>query len=175
MLLLVGAGLFVLIAGRLIEPRIIDALVTNPDVKPAADDAWQIATRLHRDISRSIVVYGIVIIAGAWLAGATRIARALRELMAYDLRARRAVPYGAFAFVWLLLVLWGPTPALREAIPILGLVIITFIGLEAIRRQTIREFPDVPHDHARHMVGHWVSRVRHGSGGASSGPGLTTG
>ena len=47
-----------LIARRLLEPRIVDALVPSASIRPAADAAWMIGTRLLRDVARRMVAYG---------------------------------------------------------------------------------------------------------------------
>jgi hypothetical protein len=48
----------------------------------------------------------------------------------------------ALGALLLLVVLWSPTATLREPIPVIGFAAVLFLGLEAIRRQTRREFPD---------------------------------
>jgi len=156
----IAAGASVLIARRLLEPRIVDALVPSDSIRPAADSVWMIGTRLLRDVARAMVAYGVVIVLAAWLAGATRPAHALRELTAFDLRERPAVAYGTLATGWLLLLLWGPTPALRQPIPVIGIMIVSIVGLEAIKRQTVSEFPDVDQDHARALIAHWLTGLR---------------
>ena len=86
----VGVGLFVLLDRRLAGNDVIDALVKNPDNKPAAHQVWAIATTLLYDIGVALVVYGLVIVAAAWLAGRTRLATALRHALAPTLRERPA-------------------------------------------------------------------------------------
>ena len=164
----IAAGAGVLIARRLLEPRIVGALVSAESIRPAADAAWMIGTRLLRDVARAMVAYGVVIVLAAWLAGATRPARALRELMAFDLRERPTRAYGTLAIAWLLLLLWGPTPALRQPIPVIGIIGVSVVGLETIRRQAVREFPDVDEDHARALLRHWLNGLRRRPIGPSS-------
>jgi hypothetical protein len=50
--------------------------------------------------------------------------------------------YGALAVIVLVLLVWGPTPATRLVIPALVLVALLVLGLEVLRRQTAREFPE---------------------------------
>ena len=45
------------------------------------------------------------------------------------------------ALVILILVWWGPTPALREPVGVLLIAIVLIIGVVALRRQTMNEFP----------------------------------
>ena len=50
--------------------------------------------------------------------------------------------------MYLLIILWGPTHALRTLWGILLLGALIAVGFELIRRQTIREFPDATFAHA---------------------------
>ena len=58
------------------------------------------------------------------------------------LRERRAISYGAALALLLLLVWWEPIPALRMPIPVLIILGLLWLGVEALRRQTMEEFPD---------------------------------
>ncbi len=66
----------------------INALVTNPDNNSAMHQVWAIATTLLYDIAVAMIVYGLVIVVAAWLAGHTRPATALRRALAPTLRER---------------------------------------------------------------------------------------
>ncbi len=137
----IGIGVGVLVARRVLEPRLVDALVSSPSARPAADVAWTIGTSLLRDIAIVLIAYGAVIVAAAWLAGRTRPARRLRAMMAFTLRERPLLAYGSLGLAIFLLALWGPTEALRQPLPVLGITALLAVGLEAIRRQAAREFP----------------------------------
>jgi hypothetical protein len=152
-----GASVLIAAAARAAHRGRAGVLGVDP---AGADAAWMIGTRLLRDVARALVAYGVVIILAAWVAGATRPAHALRELMAFDLREQPTRAYGTLAIVWLLLVLWGPTPALRQPIPAIGIGIVSVVALETIRRQTVREFPDVDEDHARALLVHSLDGLR---------------
>jgi hypothetical protein len=95
-------------------------------------------------IAVAMIVYGVVIVASAWLSGTTRYAVAVRRRLAPTLRERPGTTYGAVAFVYLLVLAWGPTPALRNFIPIVLIGVILALGVAALRTQAAREFPDVP-------------------------------
>jgi hypothetical protein len=83
---------------------------------------------------------------GAWLAGPTRAATATRRFLAPFLRDPR-IAYGAVAVFVLILIAWGPTPATRKPLGMLIFTILLCIGVEALRRQVKREFPDAPFPH----------------------------
>jgi hypothetical protein len=139
----VGLGILTLVLRRAAGNQVVDGLVQAESVKPAAHDAFLIGSSLLRDIAVAMVLYGVVIVAAAWLAGPTRSGVAARRLLAPPLRERLGMVYGAVGFVYLLVLAWGPTPALRNLIPILLIGILLALGVEALRRQTAREFPVV--------------------------------
>ena len=53
--------------------------------------------------------------------------------------------WGVAGAVYLLLVLWGPTHALRTPTGILVLGALAALGLYSLRRETLQEFPDAVH------------------------------
>jgi hypothetical protein len=76
---LIVCGALLLVARALIEPRIVGVIVTDDSVRPAANEAWLIATTWLRNAAYIEIAAGVVLVVGAWLAGPTRIARALRS------------------------------------------------------------------------------------------------
>jgi hypothetical protein len=148
----VAVGLVVLLARRVIGNDIVDSLVKNPSNKPAARDVWSIATTLLYDIGAALVVYGLVFVVAAWLGGHTRPARALRRALAPTLRTRPAVAYVVVFIGLLLVVFWGPTPATRQVAYIIGIAVLLVLGVESLRRQTAREFPDAQATDTIHAI-----------------------
>jgi hypothetical protein len=55
--------------------------------------------------------------------------------------------WGILAGAYLLLVLWGPTHALRTVWGVLLLGVLVALGFEALRRQTLAENPDAADHH----------------------------
>jgi Flp pilus assembly protein protease CpaA len=102
--------------------------------------AYEIATQLLRTMAVASIAYGIVILLGALLAGPTRPATAIRRRIAPGLNDPMWASAGT-ALLILLLVWWGPTPALQKPIGILLIAALLIIGVFALRRQTMREFP----------------------------------
>jgi hypothetical protein len=140
----VGVGLLVLLARRLGGNEVVDALVKNPDNRPAGHEVWVIGTSLLSAIAVALVAYGLIVVAAAWLAGGTRPAVAVRRWLAPTLRERPAAAFGAVFGVLLLVIVWGPTPATRQVAYIVLFVVLLALGVEALRRQTAREFPALP-------------------------------
>lgn len=135
-------GLAVLVARRYLGDYVIDALTKNaPDFRSAGDDAWSIGTHLLRNIGVNLVIYGLAIMAAALLAGPSRGARAVRRWLAPTLVNRPIVTYAVVACGFLLLVLLGPSDAQR-LVPLVILFGFGFLGVEVLRRQVAREYPD---------------------------------
>jgi len=140
---LVIVGMLVLVARRFGGNYLVDALTTNPDAKRPVSAAWAIGTELLRNVGVNIVIYGLVAVLGAWIAGPSRLAVALRRRAAPTLSDRPVVVYGALAGALLLLLLSGPTDGQR-IYPLLLLFVFAFIGVEVLRRQARREFVTEP-------------------------------
>ena len=111
-------------------------------------DVWSIGTSLLYNIAGAMIVYGIVIVAAAWLAGSTRPATAVRKLLAPSLRDRPAVAYSVVGAALLLVVLWGPLPAFRNIWWILVFAALLALGVTLLRRQAAVEFPGIQHGQA---------------------------
>jgi hypothetical protein len=143
-------GVVLLLIRRVGGDAVVDGLVKVPSNKPAVHDVWNIGTSLLHNIAVAMIVYGIVIVVAAWLAGPTRPATALRKFLAPSLRDSPAVAYSVAGAVLLLVVLWGPTPAFRNVWWILVFAILLALGVTMLRRETAREFPDIEHGQALH-------------------------
>jgi hypothetical protein len=162
---LVGIGIFALLARRVGGNEIVNGLVKADSIKPAAHDSWAIGTSLLRAISLALVIYGLVIVTAAWLAGPTRAAVAVRRALAPSLREHPARVYAAVAGVYLLVLLWGPTPALRSPIPILLIAALLVVGIELLRRQADAEFPGAREGDTMQRFRDWNDARRHRTNG----------
>jgi Short C-terminal domain len=137
----VGIGLLVVFARRIAGDQIVDNLVSIPANRPAAHAVWSIATGLLYDIATAMVLYGIVIVGAAWSAGSTRPAVLMRRMLAPLLREHPLGSYATAAGILLLIVLWGPTLATREVLPVLGFAVLLALGVRYLRRRTAEECP----------------------------------
>src|SRR5262249_6814291 len=69
--------------------------------------------------------------------------RAQRLLHALAPYLRRpGITYGTFAFLWLVLLLWQPTVQFGRTYTVVGLLVLSAVGMEAIRRIAERRYPD---------------------------------
>jgi hypothetical protein len=168
-----GVGFALLLAHRVAGDQIVNSLVVNPSNRPAALAVWSIGTSLLRNIAIAVVVYGLLLIAAAWLSGRTRAAVFLREALAPALRDHATGAYLGAAGVLLIVVLWGPTPSTRQILPVLGFAVLLALGVTALRRQTALEFPTAQRGDALTSVRHGILTARarwSSSAGAEPGP-----
>jgi hypothetical protein len=141
---IVFVGLLLLVVCRVGENYALDSL-TTAQTRPTGHRVWLIGTQIIGQIGWSLIAYGIVTVLGALLAGPTRFATRLRTWLAPTLNTRQGVIWGIIGATYLLLVLWGPTHALRTPIGILLLGALAAAGVYTLRRQTLREFPEPVH------------------------------
>jgi hypothetical protein len=135
-------GLFILAILRVVGHAIVDNLVQTESVRPAATDAWTILTSLLAQSAAAGIFIGLVAIIGIWFSGPGARATAGRRWLAPVFRDHPISVHGTLAVLLLLLLAWGPAGTPRRLIGIVIVVILAFVGLEVLRRQTVREFPD---------------------------------
>ncbi len=136
-----GVGIVLLLARRIAGDEIIGSLVKVQANKPAGEAVWAIGTGLLRDIAVAMVLYGLALVFAAWMAGRTRVAVSLRHAAAPWMREHAEASYGVAGVLLLIIVLWGPTPATRQILPVLGFAALFALGVALLRRQTAAEFP----------------------------------
>jgi hypothetical protein len=147
------AGVAVLAARRLGGDAVVNALADAPNVRPAAKASVAIGTSLLKDAAWGSILFGALVVFGAWVAGPGKWATGIRRSSAPTLREHPAVARVALGFVLLLLVIWGPVPWTRNWIWIIVIAAAAFAWLEWMRRRTVDEFADVP-------AGELMRRVR---------------
>lgn len=144
MLRIVGAvfllvGILLLVIRRVVGSYLVDALAEGESVREAAGSSWIIGTGLLAAVAWALIVYGVVVLVGAVLAGPSGYARRARAAIAPTLRDRPGAAWATLAGVYLLLVLWGPVPALRTWLGVLILGGLVALGYETFRRLTVGE------------------------------------
>ena len=133
-------GLLVLLVRRFGSNYVVDAL-TDPEYEGSVRRAVVIGSAILGDIGRATIFYGVITLIGALLAGPTRVATKIRRWIAPTVVESPGVAWGVLALLFLLLVLWGPTHALKTWWGILLLAGLLALGFEAFRRAVEREFP----------------------------------
>jgi hypothetical protein len=137
----VVAGLCVLLARSLLGDEFVSSLAKTAAAEPALQLVWTIATSLLVNVAVATIAYGCVMFVGAWFAGPTRVAVAARRAVAPYWR-EPLIAYAGMLVVLGIVVWWAPTPAWRNGVMVVILAALLAAGVEGLRRQIIREFPD---------------------------------
>jgi hypothetical protein len=132
-------GILLLVVRRAVGNYIVDALTSGESLRDAVDSTWFIGTSLLSEVAWALVIYGLVILIGTWLAGPSRYATRFRAFIGPTLRDRPGLVWGALAVVYLLVALWAPVPALRNWVGIILLGALVALGFEAFRRVVVGE------------------------------------
>jgi hypothetical protein len=133
-------GLVIVVIRQVSGNYAIDALTHEP-YKAPAHNVYLFASSILGQIGWATFFYGVIAILGATLAGPTRYATDVRRFVAPTLAERQGIMWLGAGLIFLLLVLWGPTHALRTVWGVLLLGALLALGLWALRRETLREFP----------------------------------
>jgi hypothetical protein len=137
----IAVGIAVLLARGAGGNYLTDQLASTASLEPPIEATWSIGTSLLADSGGGMLFYGIVIILGAWLAAPIGVGREVRRELTPILMGR-GTAYAALAVLLLLLFWWSPTPGFDRLPTSILLIILMVIGLEALRRQAIRDFPE---------------------------------
>jgi hypothetical protein len=137
---LVIVGLVLLVLRSVAGSSIVGAVTASESVRPAIEVVWAIGTDALKDAAYTVVGIGLVGLLAVWLSSPRSSAAGVRRWLAPHLR-RPEVAYGVLLGFVALVVLWGPTVQTRELLDVVILTAIAAIGVEALRRQTAREFP----------------------------------
>ena len=158
---LVIIGLLILAIRRVVGNAAIDNLVEAESVRAAASDVWTVVTSLLAQSAVAGIFVGLVTVLAMWFSGPGARATAGRRWLAPAFRDHPLIVHATLAVVLLLFLAWGPVGTPRRFLAVVILVILAFVGLEILRRQTVRDFPN----EVGHYDFHWRRR---GAGGASA-------
>jgi hypothetical protein len=142
---LVFVGLVIASLRRFLGDVIVDSLVKTEANKHPVSVIWALETSVLRDIAVILVVYGALVLLATALAGANRPAVAFRRWLAPSFRHHPILVWVSALFLFLILLAWGPTAGDRRLLGVALLAATTAVAIEALRRQTLREFPEDPH------------------------------
>ncbi len=140
---IVGATLLVLLVRHIIGNGVIDSVASSDAVKPAITGVWNIISAGLRERALFVLVIGLGFIGAGLLAGPGRHEVAVRRFLAPYLREQPVVVYAVLAFIFLLWLTLLPTiNNIGQVLIVLVLAGLAVLGVEILRRQTAREFPD---------------------------------
>jgi hypothetical protein len=141
---LVFVGLVLASLRRLLGGAIVDSLVKTEANKHPVSVIWSLETSVLRDIAIILIVYGVLVLLATGLAGASRPAVAVKRWLAPSFTHHPIVVWAAALLLFLILLAVGPTAGNRRLIGVVILAATTAVAIEALRRQTLREFPETP-------------------------------
>lgn len=131
------AAILVPVVRSMAGTQVLGAVDAAPAAQDAAATVWEAGTSLLTAGGRSLLVYAVAVLAAALLAGPARGAVWIRRRLRAFTEPQWAYPIGALILVAVLW--WGPTQTLRRWLPALILLVLLAVGLEALRRQIMRE------------------------------------
>lgn len=164
------AGVAALAVRGIAGHAVVGALATTDPVEEAAGAAWGIGTSLLVEVAVSTLLFGVLVVLGAWTLGSTPLARGLRRQAAPALREKPALAYLTLGLLWLALIAWVPIAAFRTWAGILVFALLFAAGAAIFRRETMAEFPDAE----RQSFGKTMRTLRAKVGGGRAEPAPAT-
>ena len=137
----VGVGILLLLVHRLALAYVV-SMVELPSNEPPVRAAYRIASVMLVQMAWSGILIGVVTVLGALYAGPSRVATTIRRTLAPGWNIDAWGVWATATIVFALLVLWSPTPAFEEWWSTLTLAVLFGLGVEALRRRSLAEFPD---------------------------------
>ncbi len=153
---LIAAGFAVIVFREVAGGIVVDQLVEEDSVKPAAEAAWSIGTSLMTSIATTVIIIGVLFGIAGWLASPTGSARSTRRAIAPPLREYPAYVYAGLAILVGIYFLSAPTQNLRSFLTTLVIAGLAAFGIHELRKQTAEEFPDASYGD---VVGRTKDRV----------------
>lgn len=139
---LIVAGLTAIAVRSVASGLVVDELAQTEAARPAAEQAWDIATSLLSEIAEGVIAYGVLFVIASFLASPADAAVRIRHALAPTLRDRRAIVWGVFAAIIFVYLITSPPTSLRALLLALALIALAAAGLEALMRKCSHEFPD---------------------------------
>jgi hypothetical protein len=138
---LIVAALLVLVLRQVAGGIVVDQLVKQDNIKPAAEVAWSISTSLMVSVATTIIIVGVFFAAAGWLSSPTGAARGTRRVFAPALDRYLPYCYGGLVLILGLYLLSASGVGLRTFLTVVVLGIMAAFGLHELSRQTAEEFP----------------------------------
>ena len=139
---LIIAGLAVVILRGAVGDQVVSNLVTDVSLQPAVKAAWSIESSLLGELATQAVVVGVMLIIAGLLGGRTKAAKAVRGWLSPVLNPYPEASYIVIGLLILLFLIWEPIPAAGRPGFILLFVVLVFLGVYMLRRETLADFPN---------------------------------
>ncbi|HEY2479069.1 MAG TPA: SHOCT domain-containing protein [Solirubrobacterales bacterium] len=140
---LIVAGLLVVVLRHVAGGVVVDQLVKQQNVKPAAEAAWSIGTSLMVSIATTVIIVGVLFAAAGWLSSPTASARGTRRVLAPVLSRHMPYCYGGLAVILGIYLLTASGVGLRTFLTVVVIGIMAALGLRELGKQTAEEYPDL--------------------------------
>jgi Short C-terminal domain len=150
---LVAAGLAAIAVRSALKGLFVDSLAKTEAANEPAEHAWDIGTALLHSIAVTVVIYGVLFVVAAFLASPSGYAIGIRRAVAPTLRDRRELVWSVFGAAVLFGLIAWPPDGIRQLVLTLLLIALAGVGLEALRRKTLVEFPGA-------QRGDWMRSMR---------------
>ena len=158
---LVAAGLGAIAVRGALKGLFVDSLANTEAANEPAKHAWDIGTSLLQSIATTVIIYGVLFVFAAFLASPSGYAVGIRRALAPTLRDRRELVWSIFGAAALIgLIVWPPA-GIRQLVLSLLLIALAGVGIKALRRKTVMEFPGA-------QRGDWMQSMRDRARRASS-------
>jgi len=133
---------FLLTTMRRLSGNYVGAIITNDQYSVAGKIIFSVLSELLFDTAWLLISWGAVIVFGMLIIGPNRLATWARRMIAPALNADRTTFWIGAAVVYLLILWFVPSPALRLWWSVILLGAVGALGLEYLRRRSLVEFPD---------------------------------
>jgi hypothetical protein len=143
---LIAAGFAVIVMRSIAGGIVVDQLVKEESVKPAAEQAWSIGTSLMKSIAWTAIIFGLLFGIAGWLSSPTGSARTTRRFLTPALRDWPGYVYAALAVIFGIYFISAPTQNLRSFLTTLVIAGLAAFGVHELRKQATEENPDVTYD-----------------------------
>jgi hypothetical protein len=136
---ILAAALVTLVLRRWVESYVVNDLVRNEGVRPAAREILAIATAGWRERALWLLVTGVLTVLAGWLAGPMRLAVKLRQLVAAPLEHHVSWFVAGTIAIVLVIAALGPARTPGQAIPLMVELALAITGVLSLRRQILGE------------------------------------
>jgi hypothetical protein len=138
---LIIAALLVLVMRQVAGGIVVDQLVKQDNIKPAAEAAWSIGTSLMVSIAITIIIVGVFFAAAGWLSSPTGAAKGTRRVIAPALSRYLPYCYGGLVALLGIYLLSASGVGLRTFLTVVVIGAMAAFGLRELSKQTEEEFP----------------------------------
>ena len=131
-----------LITIRRLTGNYVESIISNAQYSVAGKIIFGILSELLFDTAWLLISWGAIIVAGMLIIGPSRIAVWARGLVAPLFNAEPIIFWVSAAVLYLLVLFFVPSPALRLWWSVIIIGIVVALGLELLRRRSMVEFPE---------------------------------